>query len=82
MKLDSARGIDQGDLTRMLGRLSASEIERTVRIVERHHGDPTPRRMCGSTPSLARSSICDPIATASDDGRARKRIGLDNVADR
>lgn len=40
MKLDSARGIDQGDLSRMLGRASASEIERTVRVVERHHGDP------------------------------------------
>jgi len=40
MKLDSARGIDQGDLTRMLGRATPSDIERTVRVVERHHGDP------------------------------------------
>jgi hypothetical protein len=40
MKVDSARGIDQGDLTRMLGRASAEDVERTVRIVERHHGDP------------------------------------------
>jgi hypothetical protein len=40
MKIDSARGIDQGDLTRMLGRASASEVERTVRTVERHHRDP------------------------------------------
>jgi hypothetical protein len=40
MKIDSARGIDQGDLTRMLGRLDEAEIERIVRIVERHHRDP------------------------------------------
>jgi hypothetical protein len=40
MKLDSARGIDQGDLTRMLGRATPGDIERTVRVVERHHGDP------------------------------------------
>jgi hypothetical protein len=40
MKIDSARGIDQGDLTRMLGRLDEAGIERIVRIVERHHRDP------------------------------------------
>jgi hypothetical protein len=40
MKLDSARGIDQGDLTRMLGRVEGVELERIVRIVERHHPDP------------------------------------------
>ncbi len=40
MKLDSARGIDQGDLTRMLGRIGDAELERIVRVVERHHGDP------------------------------------------
>lgn len=39
MKLDSARGIDQGDLTRMLGRLEPSEIEAIVEIVERYAGD-------------------------------------------
>jgi hypothetical protein len=40
MKLDSARGIDQGDLTRMLGRLNESELERVVRVVERYSHDP------------------------------------------
>jgi hypothetical protein len=40
MKVDSAHGIDQGDLTRMLGRATASDVERTVRVVEKHHGDP------------------------------------------
>lgn len=40
MKLDSARGVDQGDLTRMLGRLEDSEIEAIVRIVDRHSHDP------------------------------------------
>jgi hypothetical protein len=40
MKLDSARGIDQGDLTRMLGRVDGAELARIVRVVERHHGDP------------------------------------------
>jgi hypothetical protein len=40
MKLDSARGVDQGDLTRMLGRLEDSEVEAIARIVERHSHDP------------------------------------------
>jgi hypothetical protein len=40
MKLDSARGVDQGDLTRMLGRLAESEIDQVVKIVERHSHDP------------------------------------------
>ncbi len=40
MKIDSARGIDQGDLTRMLGLLDEAEVERVVAIVERHYGDP------------------------------------------
>jgi len=40
MKLDSARAIDQGDLSRMLGRVDKTEIERIVRIVARHHRDP------------------------------------------
>ncbi|HEX3467601.1 MAG TPA: hypothetical protein VHT05_05930 [Candidatus Elarobacter sp.] len=40
MKLDSARGIDQGDLSRMLGRASTSDVDQTVRVVERHSGDP------------------------------------------
>jgi len=40
MKLDSARGVDQGDLTRMLGRLEDSEVEAIVQIVERHSHDP------------------------------------------
>jgi hypothetical protein len=40
MKIDSARGIDQGDLTRMLGLLDEAEVERVVAVVERHYGDP------------------------------------------
>jgi hypothetical protein len=40
MKLDSARGVDQGDLTRMLGRLDDSEVNEVVKIVERHSHDP------------------------------------------
>jgi len=40
MKLDSARGVDQGDLTRMLGRLDDREIDTIVKIVEQHSHDP------------------------------------------
>ncbi len=40
MKFDSARGIDQGDLTRMLGPLDDEKIEQIVRVVERYSGDP------------------------------------------
>jgi len=40
MKIDSARGIDQGDLSRMLGRLSEAQVEEIARIVDRHSGDP------------------------------------------
>lgn len=40
MKIDSARAIDQGDLSRMLGRLDASEVEAVVAVVARHHRDP------------------------------------------
>jgi hypothetical protein len=40
MKLDSARAIDQGDLSRMLGRLSDSAVEEIVSIVERYYNDP------------------------------------------
>jgi hypothetical protein len=40
MKLDSARGVDQGDLTRMLGRLEDSEVNEVVKIVGRHSHDP------------------------------------------
>jgi hypothetical protein len=39
MKLDSARGIDQGDLTRMLGRLDAEQVEEIAGIVDRHAHD-------------------------------------------
>ena len=41
MKLDSARGIDQADLGRILGRLSAEQVEDVIRIVERHYRDPS-----------------------------------------
>ena len=40
MKLDSARGVDQGDLTRMLGTATNEDLERIVRIVARYSGDP------------------------------------------
>jgi len=40
MKIDSARGIDQGDLTRMLGLLDDAEVERVVAVVARHYRDP------------------------------------------
>jgi hypothetical protein len=40
MKIDSARGIDQGDLTRMLGLLDDAGVERVVDVVRRHYGDP------------------------------------------
>lgn len=40
MKLDSARGIDQGDLTRMLGRLDDAEVDAIVKVVEKHSHDP------------------------------------------
>ncbi|MBV9438361.1 MAG: hypothetical protein JOZ24_00055 [Candidatus Eremiobacteraeota bacterium] len=40
MKLDSARGIDQGDLGRMLGRLRDDDVEQIVSAVCRHYGDP------------------------------------------
>jgi hypothetical protein len=39
MKIDSARGIDQGDLTRMLGRLDEEQVEEIVRIVGRYVHD-------------------------------------------
>jgi hypothetical protein len=39
MKLDSARGIDQGDLTRMLGRLGDGEVDAIVKIIEKHSHD-------------------------------------------
>jgi hypothetical protein len=40
MKLDSARGVGQGDLTRVLGRLTESDIDAIVAIVESHSHDP------------------------------------------
>jgi len=40
MKLDSARGIDQGDLTRMLGRVDQLMLDRVVEIVDRYTHDP------------------------------------------
>jgi hypothetical protein len=39
MKVDSARGIDQADLSRMLGRLGSSEIDEITKTVARHHPD-------------------------------------------
>jgi len=39
MKLDSARGVYQGDLTRILGRLSEPEVEDVVVVVDRNYSD-------------------------------------------
>lgn len=39
MKIDSARGIDQADLTRMLGRLDGDAVEEIVRTIERQYDD-------------------------------------------
>lgn len=41
MKLDSARAIDQADLARILGRLSANELDVVIGTVERHYNDPS-----------------------------------------
>jgi len=40
MKIDASRGQDQADVERMLGRVSAEEIERIAKIVDRYSGDP------------------------------------------
>ena len=40
MKMDSARGVDQGDLTRMLGRLSDAQCEELIREVAKYSKDP------------------------------------------
>jgi len=40
MKLDAARGIDQGDLSRMLGRLDDAQLENVIAVVSRHLRDP------------------------------------------
>ena len=39
MKLDSARGIDQGDLNRILGLMSPEDVEHTAAVVARHYHD-------------------------------------------
>lgn len=41
MKFDSARGVDQGDLTRMLGRLDDVQVEELIREVAGFSGDPS-----------------------------------------
>lgn len=40
MKFDAARGVDQGDLTRMLGPLPDEKIEAIAKVVALHSGDP------------------------------------------
>ncbi len=65
MKLDSARGVDQGDLTRMLGRLDETEIDAIVKIVEKHAHDPQAAMTCDSMllsvewSGRLRSNACD-----------------------
>ncbi len=39
MKIESARGIDQGDLTRMLGRLNEEEVESIAAAVQKYSPD-------------------------------------------
>jgi len=39
MKIDSARNLDQADLSRMLGRLESEGVEQIVSVVTRHHPD-------------------------------------------
>jgi len=39
MKLDSARGHDQGDLTRILGRMNDTEVEQTISVLARYLDD-------------------------------------------
>ena len=41
MKFDAARGVDQGDLTRMLGRLDDEAVEALIREVECYSSDPS-----------------------------------------
>lgn len=54
MKIDSARGIDQGDLTRMLGRLDDAEVDAIAAIVDKHSHDPQAaddvRQICAARP--------------------------------
>ncbi|MHB8141835.1 MAG: hypothetical protein ACYDHD_11405 [Vulcanimicrobiaceae bacterium] len=40
MKIDSARGVDQGDLQRMLGRVNDSQLNDIVAIIEKYSHDP------------------------------------------
>lgn len=40
MKIDASRGQDQADVERMLGRVSAEDVERIAEIVDRYSGDP------------------------------------------
>ena len=40
MKVDSARGVDQGDLTRMLGRLDEPAVEKIIAEIQPFYGDP------------------------------------------
>ena len=41
MKFDSARGVDQADLTRMLGPLDGEKIEQIIEVLQSHYGDPS-----------------------------------------
>lgn len=41
MKYDSARVIDQADLSRMLGQLNDENLEHVVKVVKRFSGDPS-----------------------------------------
>jgi hypothetical protein len=37
MKLDAARSIDQGDLSRILGRLSNAELDAVATVIKKHY---------------------------------------------
>ncbi len=38
MKLDAARSVDQGDLSRILGRLSDDELDAVAAVIQKHYG--------------------------------------------
>jgi hypothetical protein len=41
MKVDSSGNVDQGELTRMLGRIGSTEVEAIAVTVEWHYGEGT-----------------------------------------
>ncbi|SRR5579875_190721 len=69
MKIDSAHGIDQGDLTRMLGRLDEEQVEEIAGIVDRHAHD------AQAADDVRQYSL---LGRMEWDSQARRRGGSDN----